>query len=498
MPNFCGKPLMIVVAFVAAAGCAGADEEDAATFTADQFADRLTDVIHSIAESYIHEMDAGELCRWAVNGLERKAGKAIPPGIAARLAKIHDPSLPEMRRLLTDIAADAGGDLRSLADFAVKQLLGRLDGRTQLIEQDQTMNGGRVPLSTGIGVRLASDPATGMIRIQYPFLHGPAHRAGLKAGDVITEIAYPKNEMPDGPPPGVDVFPTKDMSLDSAYWHLSGTIGKAVYLDVRRPGADKVLRFTVPRAQNVPESVFGVRRHNDDRWDHWLDGNRKIGYMRLATIRENTQKVMANEIAALRMQGMKALVLDLRGNASGLVYDGASIAEMFVGEAPLFTIRVRGEDDRFQGTPAKAHRDFPMACLVNADTVGLAEVLAACLQDNQRAAIVGERTPGYASIEHYSFHGNDFYLRITAGVYLRPNGKKLDRIHPTGLRSDEWGVTPDKGYELVVSPKERDELREHFEKQFEIRPPGRANEHRPVFKDRPLELAREYLRRRTQ
>src|SRR5262249_37265911 len=138
------------------------------------------------------------------------------------------------------------------------------------------------------------------------------------------------------------------------------------------------------------------------------------------------------------------------------------------------------------------------ACLVNGDTARMAEVLAACLQDHKRAMIIGERTAG--NVGGMNNYNADPFLRgkVTAGGDLPPNGQKLERHQPPGKPSDEWGVTPDQGFELALSAKERDQLRAHFENQLVIPPPGQAKEQAPAFKDRQLEMAVEYLRNKTR
>jgi carboxyl-terminal processing protease len=182
-----------------------------------------------------------------------------------------------------------------------------------------------------------------------------------------------------------------------------------------------------------------------------------------------------------------------------LIDIGTLISATFIEGGPLYTIRNRGQEVMLDGRDAvpkgiKIHLNFPIVCLINGDTNRMAEVVAACLQDNKRAIIVGERSAGNTPTDALLRVDSGQLLRVTSGIFFRPNGKKLDRIHPPGKPSDEWGVTPDKGYELIFLPKERDELRAHFEKQLEIWPAGHAKRETPKIKDRQLELAVESLR----
>src|SRR5262245_63949944 len=124
---------------------------------------------------------------------------------------------------------------------------------------------------------------------------------------------------PNEPPPPVKIIPTKGLTIAEAQSHLSGRPGRSLYLNVHRPGTDRLLRFTVLHDKSEPETVFGVRRVQDDRWDHWLDRERKIGYVRVSAFTYNTYRAAMNEIAAIHIQGLKALVLDLRDNTGGYV-----------------------------------------------------------------------------------------------------------------------------------------------------------------------------------
>ena len=124
----------------------------------------------------------------------------------------------------------------------------------------------------------------------------------------------------------------------------------------------------------------------------------------------------------------------------------------------------------------------------------MAEGIAACLQDHRRAVIVGERTKGKGSVQNVQ-EVNGYGLMYTAALFYRPNGKKLDRMPFPGRPAEEWGVTPDKGFDVPLTDAERTALREHLDSQEILRhPDDPARDKKPAFVDRQLEKALAHLR----
>lgn len=150
-----------------------------------------------------------------------------------------------------------------------------------------------------------------------------------------------------------------------------------------------------------------------------------------------------------------------------------------------------GEEASFVCERSKVRTKVPLVCLINGDSCRSSEVLAACLQDHKRAVILGEKSRGKASsqIVRRVVGGRD--LAFTASVWLRPSGKKLDRMSIPGY-DDSWGVTPDAGQAITLPPAERVALRQFLERRMIIR---HHDQPAPMeqFVDRQLERARRYL-----
>jgi carboxyl-terminal processing protease len=127
---------------------------------------------------------------------------------------------------------------------------------------------------------------------------------------------------------------------------------------------------------------------------------------------------------------------------------------------------------------------LPLAVLVNAETTGGGEMIAAALQDHGRAVVVGQRTFGKANIMSLidtPLPGGIGY-RVSTSITLRPNGKNRHRL-PDSKPTDEWGVRPDKGYEVPLTADLSERLRAEAERHA-IRSPGSTE---VVAFDDPLE-----------
>ncbi len=153
-----------------------------------------------------------------------------------------------------------------------------------------------------------------------------------------------------------------------------------------------------------------------------------------------------------------------------------------------------GEDKRFLGKHEGSYLNPPMVCLVNGGSASGSEIVASCLQDHKRAIIMGERSYGKGTVQHVQPF-EEGALKLTIASFWRPNGKNLNKSSTSAKEEEDWGVTPDKGYVLKLSRKERDELRDHQDNLVII--PRRDRPAKAVksdFKDRQLEMALDYLR----
>jgi carboxyl-terminal processing protease len=335
-------------------------------------------------------------------------------------------------------------DRRALIEAAIEGVLDKLDPYSAYINPEQ-MGRFRGTVENefgGIGIQLAPDPR--QLTIFSPLVGTPAYRAGLLAGDRIVEIEGQS---------------TEDMRIEEAIRRLKGEPGTKVKLAVIRPGKDEKIEVTLTRENIHVDTVLGDRRKADDSWDFMLQPKEHIGYVRVTAFSRDTARELRTVLRRLRSDKLRGLILDLRFNPGGLLSSAIEVSDLFISEGRI--VSTKGRNTPEQAWDAKKEgtfEGFPMVVLVNRYSASASEIVAACLQDHQRAVIIGERTWGKGSVQNViELEGGKSLLKLTTASYRRPNGKDIHRFFD---RKDqqEWGVTPDKGFELKLSDAEMEEL----------------------------------------
>jgi C-terminal peptidase prc len=470
------------------------------TATAFAFAAKVIQSTQIIHEGYVKEVNQGDMVAWAIRGLYRQIDEKLPDDVRQRLEKVRDMSEPDLTALLADIRQRLGqredlGNHKDV-DYALQRMLAHLDPYTTYIDPETIA---RFTTETtgefkGIGISIRENRSKGMLQVVTPLKDSPAYRAGLKAGDLITSITLyhdDKGKRLSEP----EVISTKGMTTTDAVKKIQGREGTEVKLTVEREGVAEPLQFEVTRAKIEVESVLGVKRKGNDEWDYVLDSANRICYVRLTGFARNTERDLLRVMKQLTDQGINGLILDLRFNPGGLLTSAVRISDMFIDDGNIVTIRPRaGHEQTERGHHDNSYLDFPMVCLVNGMSASGSEIVAACLQDHYRAVVMGERSYGKGSVQNIQpFEGGE--LKLTTASFWRPNGKNLNKSSTSGKDDEEWGVTPNPGFLLKLSERERDQLFE-YQHDAEIIPRRDlpAKEKKAEFKDKQLDMALEYLR----
>ena len=269
------------------------------------------------------------------------------------------------------------------------------------------------------------DPTTYMVVITSPFPGGPADRAGLRAGDLISHVN------------GEDI---SELNATDASKKIRGTEGESITLTVHRGSA--VFDVTLmPEEITTPSTSKTI-----------LEGN--IGYLAITEFSKTTFDSVKEDVASLVENGATSLIIDLRNNGGGVVDSALSIANMFVDDGKiLMTTKFKegsnNKDTTYTSTDYLAvPADFPVVLLVNGGTASASEILTGALRDNNRAIVVGSQTYG-KGIMQYSISFMGGYLNITVANYYTPSGKSIHEV----------GITPDF---IVETPEYSDEELEAY------------------------------------
>ena len=317
---------------------------------------------------------------------------------------------------------------------------------------------------TGVGILLGGlDPTTKLLRIEYPMPGGPAYQEGVLANDLIAKI-------------GADS--TEGMTNEDARKRILGEPGTKVTLTIRRAGhSPPEFPVTVARARIPSHTVSGVSRRADDpnKWNWFVDPQNKIALVRIRNFNpsdsgfnELTAKELKAAVEEIEAAGGRGLVIDLRDNPGGLLSQAIEVVDTFLTEGTIVTTKDRrGGEKTYKahesGTMFMPAAQKPIAVLVNGNSASASEIVAAALQDNHRAAIVGERSYGKGSVQSLFRLAPDqkSAVKLTTQTWWRPSGKNMDRLGAPKDHPNEWGVTPDPGLEAPTTDIVR--LRYEFE-----------------------------------
>jgi C-terminal peptidase prc len=470
--------LLLVVGGTALAANGGASRQSTVTPQAlaqgQQYAQVMVQTADSLSKLYVREVPVADLLEAGLSGLYEAAREPLPAGLKAELARVETD-----RYQLVEVVARFRarlGDQESLRDMngiviSLKALPRVLDPYCGLVTGEDSRRANRYtedPTRQNAGMELESVPDAAQLpmapqpgfpgqpsapskSIQGPFRirlvvpGGPAQRAGVRNGDLLTHI--------DGHRLEGDYVSQRLQRLNK----LTPGGSPEMRLTVQRPGVAAPIVLTLTIGPYRPESVFGVRRQSNNSWDFMLDPEHKIGFARLGPIDTGSHTEMTQAVASLQAAGARGLILDLRGCPGGYLDPACAIAGLFLPTGSLVsTVRDRNgsSTNRFQVQPGEhIALNLPLVVLVGLETTGGGELIAASLQDHKRATIVGQRSFGKGSVQTTLTHQLPFPMpfKLTTGNFQRPSGKNLQR-YPDSKPSDDWGVRPDVGFECPVSP----------------------------------------------
>jgi C-terminal peptidase prc len=443
-----------------------------------------------VTEKYIRPVEIADLVEGAVRGLYEEAGLTMPDdtrralrraadstdrvGVLAdaRLALGKSPALTGPRAVFAAVAgfrhatdpnvALISPRTSSLASVEMDFRIGvELDGvsgtRWALYQLESGRHTGIAGLDPAVR-RDAAPPATFPWRVKKVVPGSPAQRAGVRPGDVITHFN------------GAEVTPATAGKLFTAFAYpptdfepnATAPVPVKLNLRLRREGHPDPIRVELKTDSYNPESVFGVMRLPGGKWDCMLDREHKIGYVRVGPIESAADERLADLLAELTRQGCRGLILDLRWCPGGYVIEGSGIAGLFLPEGTVMARLVyRDPNDPGNRPSGRAgggtkFLDVPLVVLVGSETTGGGELIAAALQDNKRATVIGQRTVGRAYIsqamppEVGGLQFGGIQLKLTTGLTLRANGRPRHRL-PNSQPTDEWGVRPEPGFEVPVT-----------------------------------------------
>ena len=319
---------------------------------------------------------------------------------------------------------------RQLFESGLEGMLSKLDPNSSYIAPDE-YSGFREDIEQrfgGVGIEVGHE--NDLIKVLHPIVGTPAYHAGLLAGDIIVSI---------------DGQSLRGLSLNDAVKIMRGPDGSTVKLEVLRESENETRTFAIKRAQIPIESVRGDLRDRRGHWSFRLQQDPTIGYMRIRSFGDRTADELEQAIETVQNQ-VRGLIIDLRQNPGGLLTAAVDMCDLFL-KPDQVVVTTRGRDPEFDRSFSSndapiVDPNLPLVVLVDRYSASASEIFAACMQDYDRATIVGERSYGKGTVQNViEIEGGKSAFRLTTQTYWRPSGKNIHHDQ-NASDDDDWGVQP--------------------------------------------------------
>jgi len=339
-------------------------------------------------------------------------------GRSAAAADTRDVHLKRYSEILAAIESSYVEEIDPAKPVAssIREMLRTLDPHSSFFEVKQfsTLQERQKGSYFGLGITIVS--IDGRITVVSPFEGSPAHRLGIRAGDIIV---------------GIEKEDARGMDIDDVVKRLRGPKGSQVHITLEREGYDRPLEFTVVRDEIPIHSVpYSFMVSND------------VGYIRLVDFNETTacrpseppgcERELEHALRTLKEQGAKSYVLDIRDNPGGLLDMAFAVSNVFLkkGQMVVYTKgRFKRDESSYITESDSPWSDMPLVVMTSRHSASASEIVAGAIQDHDRGLIVGERTFGKGLVQTIwplrSVRG--YALSLTTARYYTPSGRSIQR-----------------------------------------------------------------------
>jgi len=253
----------------------------------------------------------------------------------------------------------------------------------------------------GIGMQI--EEQQGAITISHIFPHTPAEAAGVREGD---RIAF------------VDTLSTRGWKTQQVSDYLIGVPGTKVTVKFQRPGVSDLITSTFTRQViHIPAVPYAIVLDN------------KIGYLPVQRFNETATEEVQDAVARLTKEGVKGIILDMRGNPGGILDQSTAMSNLFLKSGQeIVSVRSRTSDtQRFTTSGDAVFPSVPLTVLTDEGTASASEIVAGALQDHDRALVVGSTSFGKGLVQTLFPLDGGYALKITTAKWYTPSGRSIQR-----------------------------------------------------------------------
>ena len=287
---------------------------------------------------------------------------------------------------------------------AINGLLNALDPHSNFLDEEAYASLQEEQHGSFYGLGITIQSLNGTLTVISPIEGTPAYKAGLRAGDVISEI---------------EGEPTKGQPTNALLKKLRGPKGTKVTITIEREGWEKPIQMTLVRDEIPVNSVsyaFMIRP--------------SVGYVRIKNFTETTTDELEESLKNLKEQGMKQLVIDLRFNTGGLLDQAIKVSDLFLEKGAVVVStkgRVPEANTTYRCSTNNGYEEIPLVVLVNRSSASASEIVAGAIQDHDRGVVVGTTTWGKGLVQSLYRLGSNTALALTTARYYTPSGRLIQR-----------------------------------------------------------------------
>lgn len=305
----------------------------------------------------------------------------------------------------------------------IRAMLESLDPYTVFIDEDNNRDIDIMTRGKYGGVGLEVGFRGDRVVVIAPMEGYPAHRKGIRAGDVIV---------------AVNDIPVSELTPDEVQNMTMGEPGSTVSITIERFGVDQQLKFELKRERIEVQNIAYAGLTGPEK---------QIGYILLSRFSQNTAEEIRSAIKGFQSETeLQGLILDLRNNPGGLLDEAVKTIDKFVSPG-IKVVETRGRlsehNSTFNTSEPAMLKELPLAILQNGGSASASEVVAGALQDLDRAVIVGDRSFGKGLVQIVKPLSYNTALKITTSRYYIPSGRSIQAVTYTHDRNNRGEAKPD-------------------------------------------------------
>ncbi|MGE8077771.1 S41 family peptidase [Peribacillus loiseleuriae] len=274
----------------------------------------------------------------------------------------------------------------------------------------------------GIGAEIQQ--ANSFIKVVSPIKGSPAEKAGIKPNDLILSVNGASLE---------------GVNSTEAVMKIRGKKGTKVDLEISREGSEKPIEITITRDTIPVETVYA----------EMLDNH--IAKIQVTSFSTDTANELKQAITEMDKQGMKGMILDLRGNPGGLLDQAEEIASIFVPNGkPILQVENRTGEKQVANARNNGVFEKPVVVLIDGGSASASEIVAAAVRESAGIKLIGEKSFGKGTVQTATDFKDGSNFKFTAAKWLTPNG---NWIHSKGIEPDVLVKLPDYASLTYISPE---------------------------------------------